>query len=188
VSAALLIAGVVGMFLVRAPHIRRSTKVAVRTSHETRADRLLVGMVSLGLLLPAVWLTGALSFADFAASNAQLAAGAACLAVGLWVLHRSHVDLGRNWSNTLELREDHALVTSGIYARVRHPMYVALLLHGVGQALVVPNLIAGPSFLVPFALLVLVRLPKEEQMMRDAFGPAYEGYAAKTPRLLPFGR
>ena len=184
-SAALLIAGVVGMMLVRAPHIRRSTKVRVAASHETRGDRVLVGLVSLGLLLPAAWLTGVLSFADTATSVARLVAGGLCFGLGLYVLHRSHVDLGKNWSNTLELREGHSLVTGGIYSRVRHPMYVALLLHGVGQALVVPNWLAGPSFLVPFAVLVAVRLRSEERMMRDAFGAQYDAYAAITRRLVP---
>lgn len=184
-SAALLVAGVVGMMLVRAPHIRRSTRVRVASSHETRGDRLLVALVSLGLLLPAAWLTGVLSFADTEASWLRLVAGGVCFALGLWVLHRSHVDLGRNWSNTLELREGHSLVTGGVYARVRHPMYVALLLHGLGQALVVPNWLAGPSFLVPFAVLVAVRLGAEERMMRDAFGAQYDAYAAVTRRLVP---
>lgn len=184
-SAALLLAGVLGMMLVRAPHIRRSMQVRVAASHETRRDRVLVGLVSLGLLLPAAWLAGVLSFADTASSVPRLVAGGLCFALGLYVLHRSHVDLGVNWSNTLELREGHSLVTGGVYSRVRHPMYVALLLHGLGQALVVPNWVAGPSFLVPFVVLVALRLGAEERMMRDAFGARYEAYAAVTRRLVP---
>jgi protein-S-isoprenylcysteine O-methyltransferase Ste14 len=186
VSAALLICGVVGMMLVRAPHIRRSMRMRVASSRETRIDRALVALVSLGLVLPVAWLTGALSFAEAAASPLRLAAGACALALGLFVLQRSHADLGENWSNTLELREGHALVTGGVYARVRHPMYVALLLHGLGQTLVVPNWIAGPAFLVPFAVLVAVRLRAEEQMMKEAFGAAYDAYARGTARLVPF--
>jgi len=185
VSAALLIAGVVGMALVRAPHIRRASQIDRAASHETRGDRVLVALVSLGLVLPGLWLFGALAFADVTAGPLRLAAGAACLAAGLYVLHRSHADLGTNWSNTLELKDGHTLVTRGVYRRVRHPMYAALLLHGVGQALVVPNFVAGPSFLVPFAVLVAVRLKTEEQMMRDAFGAQWDAYAAVTRRLLP---
>lgn len=184
-SAALFIAAVLGMMLVRAPHIRRSTKVKVAASRETWGDRALVALVSLGLLLPAAWLGGLLSFAETTASAPRLVAGGLCLLLGLYVLHRSHVDLGANWSNTLELREGHALVTRGIYARVRHPMYVALLLHGVGQAMVVPNWVAGPSFLVPFVVLVAVRLGAEEQMMREQFGAEYDAYAGATARLVP---
>ncbi|NOT29051.1 MAG: isoprenylcysteine carboxylmethyltransferase family protein [Planctomycetes bacterium] len=58
---------------------------------------------------------------------------------------RSHADLGTNWSITLEVREQHTLVTRGVYARVRHPMYTALLLYALGQWLVVPNWLVAPE-------------------------------------------
>ena len=72
------------------------------------------------------------------------AAGLVCLAAGLWFFHRSHADLGTNWSLTLEVREKHQLVTGGIYRRVRHPMYMALFLYSVGQALGAAELCGGP--------------------------------------------
>jgi protein-S-isoprenylcysteine O-methyltransferase Ste14 len=49
---------------------------------------------------------------------------------------------------TLEVREQHALVTTGVYSRVRHPMYSAWAL---AQALLLPNWIAGPAGLIGFA-------------------------------------
>jgi len=53
---------------------------------------------------------------------------------------RTHKDLGRNWSVTLEVREQHALVTNGVYSRVRHPMYSAFWLWALAQALLLPKL------------------------------------------------
>lgn len=76
-------------------------------------------------------------------SPGSLLGGLVCLAVGLWLFPRSHADLGTNWSITLEVREQHQLVTEGMNRHVRHPMYLALLVYSVGQALVVPNWIAG---------------------------------------------
>ena len=107
------------------------------------------------------------------------------IALGLWLLHRSHTDLGANWSNELDVREGHTLVTSGIYGRVRHPMYLALLTHAAGQALVIPNWVAGPAFLVAFALLVAIRLGREERMMLDTFDGEYAAYMSRTRRILP---
>jgi protein-S-isoprenylcysteine O-methyltransferase Ste14 len=49
-----------------------------------------------------------------------------CLVIGLWLFYRSHADLGTNWSITLEIREQHRLITQGVYRRIRHPMYSAL--------------------------------------------------------------
>jgi protein-S-isoprenylcysteine O-methyltransferase Ste14 len=74
------------------------------------------------------------------------AVGILVLVVGLWIFHRSHADLGTNWSITLAVREQHRLVTEGVYRRVRHPMYLALFLYSLGQALALPNWIAGPSY------------------------------------------
>jgi protein-S-isoprenylcysteine O-methyltransferase Ste14 len=108
-----------------------------------------------------------------------------CSVVGLWLFYRSHADLGTNWSITLEVREQHRLITQGVYRRIRHPMYSALVLYSVGQALVIPNWVAGPSNVVAFAILVSLRVHAEEQMMSEAFGDEYAAYAARTKRLVP---
>jgi protein-S-isoprenylcysteine O-methyltransferase Ste14 len=77
------------------------------------------------------------------------------------------------------------LVTHGIYARIRHPMYLSIWLLVIAQAMILPNYIAGFSGLVPFALLYFLRVPKEESMMKHEFGKAYEDYMLKTGRILP---
>ena len=55
------------------------------------------------------------------------------------MFRRSHKDLGRNWSISLEIREEHKLVTRGVYSLIRHPMYTAFLLMAVGQAFLISN-------------------------------------------------
>ena len=105
--------------------------------------------------------------------------------IGLWLFYKSHADLGTNWSITLEVREQHRLITQGVYRRIRHPMYSAMVLYSVGQALVIPNWVAGPSNCVAFAILVSLRVHAEEQMMSEAFGDEYAAYAARTKRLVP---
>lgn len=145
---------------------------------------LVVAWAAFVLLL--LWLaTPAFSFADYPLHPVPLAVGSVLLAIGLWLFYRSHADLGTNWSITLELREQHQLVTHGVYRSVRHPMYTSLLLYSLGQSLVVPNWIAGPSYLVAMALLIALRIGPEERMMREKFGPDYDNYIAATKRLLP---
>jgi protein-S-isoprenylcysteine O-methyltransferase Ste14 len=87
---------------------------------------------------------------------------------------------------TLELREGQSLVTGGVYSRVRHPMYSALFLDALAQALLLPNWVAGPAFLVAFTLMFALRLGPEERMMVAKFGAEYEAYRARTKRILPF--
>jgi protein-S-isoprenylcysteine O-methyltransferase Ste14 len=105
--------------------------------------------------------------------------------IGLWLFYRSHADLGTNWSITLEVRERHRLITQGVYRGVRHPMYSALALYAIGQALVIPNWIAGLSNLIAFAVLFALRIGAEERMMAEQFGAEYAAYAARTKRLIP---
>jgi protein-S-isoprenylcysteine O-methyltransferase Ste14 len=111
--------------------------------------------------------------------------GIVCLGFSFWLFHRSHADLGTNWSNSLELRENHRLVISGIYKSIRHPMYAAIFIYALAQTLLLPNWMAGPGCLVAFVLMLVFRLPPEERMMLEKFGQPYQDYMAKTKRLIP---
>lgn len=112
--------------------------------------------------------------------------GVAVDVVSLWLFIRTHRDLGHNWSVSLDLRERHTLVTTGIYATVRHPMYAGFWLMAVAQALLLPNWIAGPAGLVGFGILFFGRVRREEEMMITAFGDEYRAYMRRTARIVPW--
>ena len=101
------------------------------------------------------------------------------------IFYRSHRDLGKNWSVSLEIREEHSLVTHGIYKRIRHPMYTAIWLWVICQALLLQNYIAGLSGIVGFGLLYFFRVGKEEAMMEAQFGEDYLKYKKRTYKLIP---
>jgi protein-S-isoprenylcysteine O-methyltransferase Ste14 len=164
---------------------RGRTAAAVAKSGKGVVEKLALMLSALGFVLPLIWaFTPFLAIADHAGSWIGYPGGLVCYAAGLALLYRCHHSLGESWSISLEVREGHRLVTQGIYSRVRHPMYLALLLYGLGQALVVPNWIAGPSYLVAACVLIAVRLGPEERMMRDEFTD-YEAYRGRTARLIP---
>src|SRR6187455_880597 len=181
-----IVAACIAMVAIRAPHGRRSRTAKVATSRKGSLETALLTIVWLSFFVPMLWVwRPVFAFADYPLRAEAFAAGIVCLAAGLWLLYRSHADLGTNWSITLEVRENHTLVTNGIYARVRHPMYTAFFLYSIGQALVLPNWIAGPSYLVAFSLLFALRINAEERMMRDRFPGEYDAYAARTKRIVP---
>jgi protein-S-isoprenylcysteine O-methyltransferase Ste14 len=185
-AKAAVLAATVVMVAIRAPHGQRSRRVKVIRSGRSPTETVLLTLAWLGFFVPLVWIASpAFAFAELTLHVVPFVAGLACYAVGLWLFHRSHADLGTSWSITLEVREQHKLVTEGVYRRIRHPMYTALLLYSLGQALVIPNWLAGPSYLVVMTLLVAFRLGPEERLMREHFGADYETYAARTKRLVP---
>ena len=181
----ILVASVV-MVAIRAPHGQRSRAVKTVSSSKGAREVFLLTLAWIGFLVPLLWVASpAFSFAEYPLRPAPLVAGIACLGLGLWLFYRSHADLGSFWSVTLEVRENHRLISRGVYRRVRHPMYSALFIYSIGQALAVPNWVAGFSYLVAFGILFAFRIRAEEQMMLDAFGDEYVAYMAKTKRLVP---
>jgi protein-S-isoprenylcysteine O-methyltransferase Ste14 len=186
IAKAAVLAATVVMIAIRAPHGNRSRHVRVIKSHKTGLESALLILAWLGFFIPLLWIAfPVFSFAEYTLRAAPFAAGVACFAIGLWVFQRSHADLGTNWSITLEVREQHRLITEGVYHRIRHPMYSGLLLYSIGQMLVIPNWVAGPSYLVAFGVLFALRVRAEERMMLEQFGDDYAEYMARTQRLVP---
>jgi protein-S-isoprenylcysteine O-methyltransferase Ste14 len=173
--------------VIRGPHGQRSRTVPIKDDRKGALEIALLAGAFLGTtILPVIWATtGFPARADYALHPVPYAIGLLFLLVGLWVFHRSHVDLGTNWSITLQTREDHRLVTEGIYRRIRHPMYTAMFLLGIAHALFVSNWIVAPAYLLTFGLLYLLRVGHEERLMLDRFGAEYEAYMRRTGRLMP---
>jgi protein-S-isoprenylcysteine O-methyltransferase Ste14 len=188
---ALYFLGMLAEIAIRLPHERRRRRERVAVDRVSGTERSLLGLMFLGMLLvPAVHaLTPWLDRADYRlspeAGGRAGGIGAVVLAVAVWLFWRSHADLGRNWSPSLQLREGHELVTEGVYRSIRHPMYVSQWVWGVAQALLLRNWISGWSGLVLFAPLCLSRVPREEQMMLDQYGEAYRAYMDRTGRVFP---
>ena len=80
--------------------------------------------------------------------------------------------------------EEHHLVTTGPYARVRHPLYSAMVGIGISFALVTGNWV----FVLLAALVIaglVARVPREERMMIKEFGEEYKAYMQRTGRFFP---
>ena len=163
---------------------KRNQKVLSRV--DTR-DRTLLALVVVGnIILPALYLfTPWLAFADYHLPAFIPWCGAVTMVIALWLFWRAHVDLGLNWSITLEMRKGHELIVHGVYRRIRHPMYAAIFLFALAQGFLLQNWLAGWAGFVTVALLYLVRTPREEKMMCEFFGQSYRDYMQRTGRLFP---
>lgn len=156
----------------------------------TRSDRrelVVIVIMALGsMILPLLYLfSSLLQFADYRLPPFLPWIGAVLMVAALWLFWRSHSDLGKNWSRTLEIQKGHQLVRHGVYRPIRHPMYAAIWLFSLAQGLLLENWLAGWSAFVAFAILYFVRIPHEERMMREHFGEEYRDYMEQTGRIFP---
>ncbi len=181
------LAGLVAQIAIRAPFDRQRRKNKIVTSRINRQEVVALSLLFLGdFFLPLAYIfTPWLSFADYQLPGWAGWLGVVILASALGVFWRAHVDLGQNWSPTLQIREGHLLVTNGLYRYIRHPMYASQWLWVIAQVLLLQNWIAGVGGLILFLPLYFIRVPQEEQMMIDRFGEEYRAYMQRTGRVLP---
>lgn len=113
--------------------------------------------------------------------GAVLALGASALAIA------GKLTLGRWFTTNLAIKEGHALITRGPYRWVRHPIYLGVVLLCLATGLVW-NGWAYIGMAVGICLLVWSQLRREERLLVEAFGPAYEDYRRRVPALFPLPR
>lgn len=173
--------------VIRWVYARGLRQRRIATDRESALDIILITLSSLGLVvIPLLYVfTSWLDFVDYHLPGWTGWLGAGVFAAALWLLWRSHADLGRNWSPKLEIMEGHSLVTDGVFHCIRHPMYAAHWLWAIAQALLLQNWVAGPALLVFFLPLYLLRVGREERMMLEHFGEEYRSYMTRTGRIVP---
>ena len=87
----------------------------------------------------------------------------------------ARMQLGRNWSRSVTIKQDHELIVTGPYALVRHPIYTGLLAAFLGTVLAVGEVRAVLAFVL-IAVQFGYKLQLEEKWMRAQFGAAYAGH------------
>jgi protein-S-isoprenylcysteine O-methyltransferase Ste14 len=161
--------------------------VAVEATKRTPSERLAMILSWFGLGgIPAYWVfSGEPRAFDHVLNPALILVGALVFGGSLRLFRITHKALGAMWSHSLDLRKGHHLVTTGIYERLRHPMYSAFWLWALAQAFLLGNWVAGFSGILGFGALYFMRIGQEEAMMEERFGEEYRAYAKRTKRLIP---
>jgi protein-S-isoprenylcysteine O-methyltransferase Ste14 len=173
--------------VIRFPYARKARRTRTVRVHGWSRERILLTVAGFGLVVvPALWrATGWPRGLNYQLNYASVALGTLVYLASLWLFRRSHKDLGRQWSASLEIRESHKIVRNGVYRRIRHPMYASFWLWALAQALLLPNALAAFSGLVAIAILFFTRIDFEERMLTEAFGDDYRAYMRETKRIIP---
>jgi len=171
---------------IRKIYTSGKTNSDLKIQKRSKVEMFLLVLNGIGMIVPIVYVfSSVLDFADYDLPDWLAWAGVALFAFAIYLLWKSHYDLGRNWTVIIALRQKHELITKGVYKYLRHPMYSAHLLWAIAQIMILHNWIAGYSFLIVQIPFYLIRIRNEEKMMIEQFGSAYTSYMEKTDRLIP---
>ena len=119
------------------------------------------------------------------ATDLSAATGLGLLFAGIIIRWAAIYDLGKYFTSTVLIKDDHRLIQSGLYKHLRHPAYSGALLAHLGLGLSFSNWISLGCSLLPFILAASYRIHVEERALREAFGEAYVSYSRGTKRLIP---
>lgn len=103
----------------------------------------------------------------------------------LYLFAASSSALGKNWSLEARMRSDHQLIRHGPYARVRHPIYLGMLLFLLGLAVALGHWLQLIAALPLFLAGTSIRTKLEDRLLESEFGPEFTDYARTTPSMIP---
>jgi protein-S-isoprenylcysteine O-methyltransferase Ste14 len=112
-------------------------------------------------------------------------AGVGLALIGFALLQWAQITLGRSWSDTPRMMKGQALIISGPYKFIRHPIYTAFILILGSTLFISSNWLVGLAWLSMTVLEVVSRIGFEESLMLEYFGDQYRDYMKKTGQLLP---
>ncbi|MBN1132833.1 MAG: isoprenylcysteine carboxylmethyltransferase family protein [Bacteroidales bacterium] len=175
------------LFLIVREYFKaRYRKIDYKKSKVKVIDVVLLAFNGIAMIIPLIYVFSAVfDFANYNRPSWINIIGIIILIIATICLWMSHRDLGSNWTPTLGIKTDHELVKKGIYKHIRHPMYSAHIIWAIGQMVILPNWIAGFSFILFAVLVPLLRIRDEEDLMIGEFGEAYKEYIHETGSILP---
>lgn len=141
--------------------------------------------IALGFAAPVIDLVGALDPVAAVDGTAGHVVGLALTLTGLAGTLYAQGAMGTSWRIGVDEGDRTELVTSGPFARVRNPIFAAMIPTSLGLVLLVPNLVAVIGFAALFLALELQTRVVEEPYLRRVHGAAYADYASRAGRFLP---
>jgi protein-S-isoprenylcysteine O-methyltransferase Ste14 len=112
-------------------------------------------------------------------------AGLGLLILGIIIRWTAIRDLGRYFTSTVRIKDNHRLIRTGMYEHLRHPAYTGALVAHLGLGMVFANWYSIALSSIPYLVAAMYRIHVEEQVLVAEFGQEYLDYARSTKRLIP---
>lgn len=111
--------------------------------------------------------------------------GAAIAVLGTALTFLAQLNMGDEWRIGVDTEEQTGLVTDGVFAIVRNPIFSALIVAAVGLAVMVPNPISLIGVVLLIVAIEMQVRSVEEPHLRRLHGEQYAAYEARVGRLIP---
>lgn len=118
-------------------------------------------------------------------SNLIAPLGLSLLVSGVAIRWTAIYTLGKYFTSTVVIKDDHRLIRAGLYKHLRHPAYIGALMAHLGLGLSFSNWFSLVLSSVPYLVAAAYRIHVEEQALSEAFGVEYLEYSRDTKRLIP---
>lgn len=162
-----------------------SKRTVRRQSIGSRLGQLALGIIA-ALLLFQHNLPFAFLYEPFVPHSPMVAdIGLALTIAGVGCAIWARFTLGRNWSGTVTVKQNHELIRSGPYSIVRHPIYSSILLAFFGTVLAIGQ-VRGLTALAIIVLTFRLKSLTEESFMVQQFGARYVTYKREVKALIPY--
>ena len=143
--------------------------------------------VYIALALAGAWVIAILSPGRILAPGGWLTwAGIAVMISGLAFRRYVISFLGRYFTATIQIRQNHELVTTGPYSKIRHPSYLGILVFTVGSGISMANWISLLLCFILPTIGIIRRIRVEEKRMLRHFGQRYQDYMQSTRHIIPY--
>lgn len=146
---------------------------------------LFVVAIALGVAGPVLQLADALAPISALDRSAAQAAGIVLAVVGIAVTVLSQLAMGTSWRIGIDETAPTDLVTDGVFALVRNPIFSAMIVCAAGLTLLVPNVVSVVGLLVLVLAIQLQVRQAEEPFLTRTLGAPYRDYARRTGRFVP---
>jgi protein-S-isoprenylcysteine O-methyltransferase Ste14 len=162
----------------------KTRRTVSQESFSSRARFILLEIVGYGMVFSDLAAIGVLGHRVLPRTYVVASIGVAFTWMGIAIALWARWHLGQYWSARITLKEDHKLIRSGPYARLRHPIYSGLILAAIGGALAIDKwrCIAGVAFIV---LGYWMKARKEEALLAAQFGGAFQEHCRHAGFLIP---
>ena len=139
----------------------------------------------LALTLGLVAVVAGTALAEGPSWDARAVIGLLAMLLGIGLCTAAQAAMGRSWRIGVDPDESTELVTTGLFGRMRNPIFTAMLLFAIGSVLAVPSVVTALGLVAATAGIVAQVLLVEEPHLRRQHGSDYERYLSSTGRFLP---